>query len=61
MHMFSLADVFALLPLELVSFLSNVMTATLQNLPDSIKTYVYFDALEHLATMLHVSCTVVVG
>ncbi|KAF9949893.1 hypothetical protein BGZ72_008346 [Mortierella alpina] len=38
---------------ELVSFLSIVMSATLQNLPDSIKTFVYYDALEHLASMLH--------
>ncbi|KAI1320721.1 hypothetical protein EDD11_010255 [Mortierella claussenii] len=38
---------------ELVSFLSIVMSATLQNLPDSIRTYVYYDALEHLASQLH--------
>ncbi|KAG0303506.1 hypothetical protein BGZ98_006576 [Dissophora globulifera] len=38
---------------ELVSFLSIVMSATLQNLPDSIKTYAYYDALEHLASQLH--------
>ncbi|GJJ72836.1 exocyst complex component 6 [Entomortierella parvispora] len=38
---------------ELVSFLSVVMGPTLQSLPDSIKTYVYYDALEHLAAMLH--------
>lgn len=40
---------------ELVSFLSVVMGPTLQSLPESIKTYVYYDALEHLAAMLHVS------
>ncbi|KAF9110162.1 hypothetical protein BGX27_006704 [Mortierella sp. AM989] len=38
---------------ELVSFLSVVMSATLQNLPDSIRTFVYYDALEHLAAQLH--------
>ncbi|KAF9174338.1 hypothetical protein BGX21_000170, partial [Mortierella sp. AD011] len=38
---------------ELVSFLSVVMSATLQNLPDSIRTFVYYDALEHLASQLH--------
>ncbi|KAG0043847.1 hypothetical protein BGZ83_010980 [Gryganskiella cystojenkinii] len=38
---------------ELVSFLSAVMGPTLQSLPESIKTYVYYDALEHLAAMLH--------
>ncbi|KAG0357915.1 hypothetical protein BG005_002980 [Podila minutissima] len=49
----SVPDLHSIYLQELVSFLSNVMSATLQNLPDSIKTYVYFDALEHLATMLH--------
>ncbi|KAG0012615.1 hypothetical protein BGZ80_011625 [Entomortierella chlamydospora] len=38
---------------ELVSFLSVVMSATLQSLPDSIRTFVYYDALEHLASQLH--------
>ncbi|KAF9433132.1 hypothetical protein BGZ76_009844 [Entomortierella beljakovae] len=38
---------------ELVSFLSVVMSATLQNLPESISTFVYYDALEHLASQLH--------
>ncbi|KAG0316648.1 hypothetical protein BGZ97_006549 [Linnemannia gamsii] len=38
---------------ELVSFLSVVMSATLQNLPESIRTFVYYDVLEHLANMLH--------
>ncbi|KAF9428505.1 hypothetical protein BGZ94_002134 [Podila epigama] len=38
---------------ELVNFLTNVMKETLKNLPESITTYVYYDALEHLANKLH--------
>ncbi|KAL1920783.1 uncharacterized protein VTP21DRAFT_11418 [Calcarisporiella thermophila] len=37
---------------ELVSFLTTVINSTLANLPVSIKIFIYFDALDHLATSL---------
>ena len=46
---------------ELVSFLEVVMSATLLNLPESIRTFVYYDVLEHLANMLHVSLAASIG
>lgn len=46
---------------ELVSFLEVVMSATLLNLPESIRTFVYYDVLEHLANMLHVSLAISIG
>jgi len=37
-----------------VAFLTTVVRTALQNLPQNIKTFVYFDALDHLATSLKV-------
>ncbi|KAI7820299.1 exocyst complex subunit Sec15-like-domain-containing protein [Gamsiella multidivaricata] len=52
-HPSSIEDLHSTYIQELVSFLSIVMSATLQNLPDTIRTFVYYDALEHLASQLH--------
>ncbi|KAF9585597.1 hypothetical protein BGW38_001619, partial [Lunasporangiospora selenospora] len=38
---------------ELVNFMGVMMSVTLNSLPDSIKTVVYYNALEHLASTLH--------
>jgi len=35
-----------------VAFLTTVVRTALQNLPQNIKTFIYFDALDHLATSL---------
>lgn len=43
---------------DVVAFLTTVVRTALQNLPQSIKTFVYFDALDHLATSLKVSLSV---
>jgi len=37
---------------DVVAFLTTVVRTALQNLPQNIKTFVYFDALDHLATSL---------
>ncbi|RUS18641.1 exocyst complex subunit Sec15-like-domain-containing protein [Endogone sp. FLAS-F59071] len=37
---------------DLVTFLDSVINATLLNLPQSIKSFIYFDALDHLATAI---------
>lgn len=37
-----------------MAFLTTVVRTALQNLPQNIKTFVYFDALDHLATSLKV-------
>ncbi|OLL23276.1 Centromere/microtubule-binding protein cbf5, partial [Neolecta irregularis DAH-3] len=37
---------------ELVSFLTTAISSTLLNLPQSIQVFIYFDALDHLASML---------
>lgn len=34
---------------DLVTFLTNVINAALLNLPESIKSLIYFDALDHLS------------
>ena len=39
---------------DVVAFLTTVVRTALQNLPQNIKTFVYFDALDHLATSLKV-------
>ena len=39
---------------DLVTFLTNVTNAALLNLPESIKSLLYFDALEHLSHSLKV-------
>lgn len=41
---------------DLVTFLTNVTNAALLNLPESIKSLIYFDALEHLSRSMKV-CT----
>ncbi|CAG8491482.1 5716_t:CDS:10, partial [Ambispora leptoticha] len=38
---------------DMVGFLTTVISSTLYNLPVSIKTFIYFDALAHLSTSLH--------
>ncbi|KAG9287563.1 hypothetical protein G9A89_019624 [Geosiphon pyriformis] len=38
---------------DMVGFLTTVISSTLYNLPMSIKTFIYFDALDHLSTSLH--------
>ena len=40
---------------DVVAFLTSVVRTALQNLPQNIKTFVYFDALDHLATSLKVT------
>lgn len=42
---------------DVVAFLTTVDRTALQNLPQNIKTFVYFDALDHLATSLKVHQT----
>jgi len=37
---------------DLVTFLDSVINATLLNLPQSIKSFIYFDALDHLAAAI---------
>ncbi|RUS26160.1 hypothetical protein BC938DRAFT_471161 [Jimgerdemannia flammicorona] len=37
---------------DLVTFLDSVINATMQNLPPSIKSFIYFDALDHLANAM---------
>ncbi|CAO3629892.1 unnamed protein product [Cunninghamella blakesleeana] len=37
---------------DLVTFLTNVTNATLLNLPESIKSHLYYDALEHLCNSM---------
>jgi hypothetical protein len=39
---------------DVVAFLTTVVRTALQNLPQNIKTFVYFDSLDHLATSLKV-------
>jgi hypothetical protein len=39
---------------DVVAFLTTVVRTALQNLPQNIKTFIYFDALDHLATSLKV-------
>jgi hypothetical protein len=39
---------------DVAAFLTTVVRTVLQNLPQNIKTFVYFDALDHLATKLKV-------
>jgi hypothetical protein len=40
--------------LDLVSYLTNVTNAALMNLPEAIKSSLYFDALQHLSFSLKV-------